>query len=410
MRVPRVTSSALASLSLRGGRPGGAGDPQGRHQHAPQRLVTPSPQADRLLSLDVFRGITIAAMILVNNPGTRRHVYAPLEHATWNGCTPTDLVFPFFLFIVGVAMTFSLGRRRSSGHAKRRLFRKVVWRTLIIFALGILLNGFPFFNWSTLRIPGVLQRIAVCYFFAALVMLAMDTRGQAATAVALLAGYWVMMKFVSIGGHAAGGLGPGHNLAAYIDNALLHGHLLHQRWDPEGILSTIPAIATTLSGVLTGHWLRSSWRAAERIAVLFVAGNAALMLGLVMGVWFPINKSLWSSSYVVFTVGAALNVLGTCYWLVDIRGYQRWAMPFIIFGTNPLLAYVLSSLTATGLMTWMVSMPGGSEEFLQRYIFQRFFLPLANASAASLLYAVTYTLLWLGIMALLYRRRIFIKI
>jgi predicted acyltransferase len=404
------SSRAPASLSSRGGRPARAGGLAARNVSTPALMVTQGPQAERLLSLDVFRGLTIAAMILVNNPGAHGHVYAPLEHATWNGCTPTDLVFPFFLFIVGVAMTFSLGRRRSRGDVQRKLFSKVVRRTLIIFALGIVLNGFPFFNWSTLRIPGVLQRIAVCYFFAALVMLTMDPRGQAATTVGLLLGYWAMMKLVPIGGHPAGGLGPGRNLAAYIDNALLHGHLLHQRWDPEGILSTAPAIATTLCGVLTGHWLRSSRRPAERVVVLFVAGNVALILGLVMGRWFPINKSLWSSSYVLFTAGAALNVLGMCYWLIDIRGYQRWAIPFIIFGTNALLAYVLSSLTATALMTWMVRMPDGSQEFVRTYIFQRFFLPLASPHAASLLYAVTYTLLWLGIMALLYRQRIFVKI
>ncbi len=349
-------------------------------------------------------------MILVNNPGARRHVYAPLEHAMWNGCTPTDLIFPFFLFIVGVAMSFSLGHRRRSGHGRQRLLGKVVWRTLIIFALGILLNGFPFFEWSTLRLPGVLQRIALCYFFAAILMLVMDTRGQAFTIAALLIGYWAMMKLVPIGGHPAGGLGPGRNLAAYVDNALLHGHLLHQRWDPEGILSTIPAIATTLCGALTGNWLRSSRSAAERVLMLFVFGNAALVAGLILDVWIPINKSLWSSSYVLFSAGVAMNALGMCYWLVDIRGYRRWATPFVIFGTNPLLAYVLSSLAATALMAWMVTRPNGSEVFLRQYIFQEFFLPLARAHAASLLYAVTYTLLWLGIMAVLYRQRIFVKI
>ena len=370
----------------------------------------PAARADRLLSLDVFRGITIAAMILVNNPGSHRYAYAPLEHAVWNGCTPTDLIFPFFLFIVGVAMTFSFAHRRRRGHGHRQLWGKIVWRTLVIFALGILLNGFPFFDWSALRIPGVLQRIALCYFCAALVVLTLETRGQALVTGILLVGYWAVMKLVPIGGHAAGGLGPGRNLAAYIDGALLHGHLLHHRWDPEGLLSTGPAVATTLSGVLVGRWLRSGRSAIERVAGLFVMGNAALVLGLIMDIWLPINKSLWSSSYVVFTSGAAMSFLAMCYWVVDVRHYRRWTTPFVVFGTNPILAYVLSSLMATAMMSWVVTLPDGSQEVLRPYVFETYFLPLASPPAASLLYAVLYVLLWLGITAIFYRRGVFIKI
>ena len=374
------------------------------------RTRVPAVRADRLLALDVFRGVTIAAMILVNNPGSHRYTYAPLEHAVWNGCTPTDLIFPFFLFIVGVALMLSFSRRRRDGHGSGQLWGQIVRRTLIIFALGILLNGFPFFDWSTLRIPGVLQRIALCYFSAAVVVLTFGTRGQAAVTVFLLVGYWAAMAFVPIGGHAAGGLGPGHNLAAYIDSALLRGHLLHRRWDPEGLLSTAPAVATTLSGVLTADWLRTPKRPLERVVGLFVVGNTAVVAGLLMDLWFPINKSLWSSSYVVFTSGAAMSFLGVCYWLVDVRGFHRWTKPFVIFGTNPILAYVLSSLMATAMMSYVLTFPDGSSEVLRPYIFETYFLPLASPPAASLIYALLYVLLWLGITAILYRRRIFIKI
>jgi predicted acyltransferase len=367
-------------------------------------------RAERLLALDAFRGITIAAMILVNNPGTWSDVYAPLQHAAWNGWTPTDLVFPFFLFIVGVAITFSLVPRRRRGDSWPELLAKITRRTLIIFALGIILNGFPYFDWSVLRIPGVLQRIAVCYFFAAILALTLSLRGQAIATVLLLIGYWAAMKLVPIPGHHAGGLGPSSNLAAHIDAWLLHGHLLHRRWDPEGILSTLPAIATTLSGVLTGHWLRSSRAPLERVAGLFVAGNVGLALGVIMDVWLPINKNLWTSSYVLFTSGMALNLLAMCYWLIDVKGYQRWAKPFVIYGTNPIVAYMLSSLMAKVMLLWHVTLANGEHIHLRRYVFDTFFLSLASPIDASLLYAVAYVLFWLGITAILYRKRIFIKI
>jgi predicted acyltransferase len=358
----------------------------------------------------VFRGIAIAAMILVNNPGTWRSVYAPLQHADWNGWTPTDLIFPFFLFIVGVAITLSIGARARRGDGRRQLLVKIVRRTLIIFALGILLNGFPYFDWSTLRIPGVLQRIAACYLFACIVVLTMDVRGQAVTTVVLLAGYWAMMKLVPLPGHRAGLLRPGHNLAAYLDNAVFHRHLLHHRWDPEGILSTASASATTLAGVLTGHWMRVNRTPLARLSGLFIAGTLCLVLGLIMDIWFPINKNLWTSSYVVFTAGMALNFLGLCYWLVDIRQYRRWATPFVIYGTNAILAYMLSTLMAKVMILWRVTQPDGTKLALRRYIFENFFLPLASPINASLLYAIAYVLFWLGITAVLYRKRIFIKI
>jgi predicted acyltransferase len=365
--------------------------------------------AQRLLSLDAFRGITIAAMILVNNPGSW-HVYAPLQHADWNGCTPTDLIFPFFLFIVGVALTFSFGHRRGRGDSQRQLLVQIGRRTLIIFALGIMLNAVPYFDWENVRIPGVLQRIAVCYCAAALLVLTTGVRGQTLITAGLLLGYWALLKLVPFPGHAAGGLGPATNLGAYIDETVLEGHLLHHRWDPEGILSTLPAIATTLTGVLAGHWLRARRTPLHRVVVLFIAGNAGIVLGLIMDRWFPINKNLWTSSFVLFSSGVALNTLGMCYWLIDINGYRRWATPFVTYGTNPILAYVLSSLVGKMTLLWRVARPDGSRVVLRKYLMEALFLPWLSPLNASLAYAVVYVLFWLGITAVLYRRRIFIKI
>ena len=365
---------------------------------------------ERLVSLDAFRGITIAGMILVNNPGAWRHAYAPLRHAEWNGWSATDLIFPFFLFIVGVAITLSLGEALRRGAPGKVLFVKVVRRSVIIFGLGLFLNGFPFFEWETLRIPGVLQRIALCYFFASVVVLTTRERGQTMAAVLLLIGYWLLMVLVPLPGVGAGRLERGANVAGYVDQMLLRGHMLRLHWDPEGVLSTLPAIATTLAGVLTGHWLRSPRSPLERVTGLFVAGNFAVLTGLLMGIWFPINKNLWTSSFVVFTAGMALILLGMCYWLIDVRGYRRWAKPFVIYGTNPLLAYLLSTLMDKSMLSIVVTADDDSRVVLKGYLFERYFLPLASRAHAALLYAVLYVLLWLGLMAILYRRRIFVKI
>lgn len=365
---------------------------------------------DRSVSLDAFRGITIAGMILVNNPGSYMDVYGPLQHAVWNGWTPTDLIFPFFLFIVGVAVTMSIGPLAVASIGRVQIAGKVLRRAALIFGLGIFLNGFPLFDWSTLRIPGVLQRIALCYSGAALIVLTTDVRRQEFAAIGLILGYWMLMMLVRTPGGTGGELGPETNLAAYVDRHVLSGHLLHPGWDPEGLLSTLPALATTLFGVLTGSWLRSPRSPTERVAGLLIAGTAGVMLGLVMDNWFPINKGLWSSSYAVFSPGMALIVLGGCSWLIDCKGYRRWATPFVAYGMNPIVAYVLSSLTAKIMLLWTVTQADGSTVPVQQYLFAHMFSPLASPASASLLYAVAYVLMWLGIASLLYRRGIFIKI
>ncbi len=371
---------------------------------APAAAVS-APQTERLSSLDAFRGITIAAMILVNNPGGWDDIYAPLQHAAWNGWTPTDLIFPFFLFIIGVAITLSQDQRRGRGLGKRALFAGIARRTLLIFGLGIFLNGFPLFDWSVLRIPGVLQRIALCYGCASLIGLTCGVRAQCAIAALLTLGYGVLMGLTPEGWFA-----PEASLGARLDELLLRGHLLHNGWDPEGLLSTLPAVATTLAGVLAGHWLRSSRSESGRVVGIAFAGVVATGLGLLADYWCPINKSVWSPSYVVFTAGAALSGLALCYWLIDVRGYRRWATPFIVYGLNPIVAYVLSTLVAKEMLLWRVPRSDGSTLDLHRYIFESVFLPLARPINASLLYAVAYVLVWLGVAAFLYRKRALIKI
>lgn len=378
----------------------------------PDQPVAPAraQPRSRLVALDTFRGITIAAMILVNNPGGGRHGYGFLQHAKWNGWRPPDLIFPAFLFIAGVAIPLSFARQIELGVERPAMRRKILTRTRIILGLGLLLNALPYFDWNVLRIPGVLQRIALCYGAAALLSLYLSIRGQALTALLLLASYWALLTLVPVPGHGAGVLLPGADLGAYIDRALMGGHLLHESWDPEGLLSTVPAIATTLCGVLTGHWLRAAPSARRCLAGLVLGAVAGVALGECWNVWLPINKSLWTSSYAVFTAGVALLSLALCYWLIDLRGYRRWSKPFVIYGTNPILAYGLSSLLAKLLVLIHVHEPAGTTTTLQLYLFHRAFTPLASVPMASLLYALAYTLFWLAAMAVLHRRGIFVKI
>jgi len=331
----------------------------------------------------------MAAMVLVNNPGTWRAIYAPLRHAEWHGLTPTDVIFPCFVFIVGVAIALS---RPTPG--------RVLRRAAIIFALGIVLNGAPYFDWATIRIPGVLQRIAVCYLVAALLFLGTRWRTQAVVTAALLLGYWAALTLVPVPGYGRGDLGPEGNLAAWLDRAVLGPHLWRAArvYDPEGILSTVPAIATALLGVLTGQWLQSGRGPRLILAGLTVAGAIAAALGAAWGIVFPVNKALWTSSYVLLTAGLALLMFAACYWAIEIRGGRRWTMPFVVLGVNALLLYFLSTLMARALTLIHV---GGAT--LQKTIFDRAFAPWASPVNASLAYAIAYLLAWWGVMWALYR-------
>jgi len=363
----------------------------------------------RLLSLDAFRGLTIAGMILVNNLGSWKHVYVPLRHAEWHGWTPADLVFPFFLFIVGISLSLSLSRRIVQGVRPFMLYFKVVKRSLILFALGIFLALIPRFDLATVRIPGVLQRIALCYLFSSLFFIKMRSKGRAIITFSLLALYWLIMKLVPVPGYGAGVLDYQGNLCAYIDTKLLVGHLYKPDFDPEGILSTIPAIATVLLGTLCGDWLRSSKGALSKTAGLFVGGFFFTLSGLLLHPYFPINKQLWTSTFVLFTAGAALLLLGVCYGVMEGIGFWKWATPFLVFGTNAIFVYVGSSLMAKLISITKVSGENGALS-LKTYIYSHLLAPWAGPFLGSLIYPLLLLLLWLGIMFPLYRQKIYIKI
>ncbi len=370
-------------------------------------------QYDRLVSLDAFRGATMAGMILVNNPGTWSAIYPQLEHSAWNGWTFTDWIFPFFLWIVGVAITFSFVHRQERGDTKRILLLQITKRSLIIFGLGLFLAGFPYFNLSTIRIMGVLPRIAICYFAASILVLCTKSiRVQVCWLAGLLVSYWLMMKFIPVPGISVGVLEKGKNFSAYIDSLLLSGHMWSQTktWDPEGIVSTLPAIATTIFGVLTGRYLLSQHSKEEKTAWMFIAGNILLLAGATLDMWLPINKGIWTSSYSVFMAGWALICFATFYWLIDVKGYSRWAKPFIIFGMNAITVYVFSeSFGKLYDSVIMLKQPDGSEISLQETIFKTFFLPLACPVNASLIFALCYLLFVFFIAWILWRRKWFLR-
>src|SRR5215212_4464257 len=375
--------------------------------------ISKAPAAARMQSLDVFRGMTVAGMILVNNPGSWSAIYSPLEHAEWSGWTPTDLVFPFFLFIVGVSITLALSRRAEAAGSKRDLYWKIVRRSLIIFGLGFFLAGFPSFPLATIRIPGVLARIAVCYLCTSIIFLNTDWRKQVYIIAGLLLGYWALMTLVPVPGFGAGLLESKEgNLAAYVDRAVFGRHIWSQGkvYDPEGLLSTLPAIATTLAGVLTGHLLRSRREGFEKVSAMFVAGVACVVAGWAWNYWFPVNKALWTSSYVLLTAGMALELLALCYWLIDLKGYRAWAKPFLVFGSNALAVFFLTGLFAKLLGLIKLAGADGKDVALQTAVYRNFFTTWAAPVNASLAFALCFVLLWLGLMWVLYRRGIFIKV
>lgn len=369
-------------------------------------------KTERLLSLDVFRGITILGMILVNNPGSWSNVYSPLLHAEWNGCTPTDLIFPFFLFIVGVTTVFSLSKYRVQNNKGKEVFIRLIRRSIILFLLGLFLAGFPFFDFSSIRIPGVLQRIAVVYFFTSLIFLYVGKKNIVYVTAFLLIAYWGMMTLIPVPGVGTPNLEPSTNLAAWFDRLLLNGHLwsVSKTWDPEGILSTIPAIGSALIGVLTGYLLKSDNDKTIKTVWMFFYGTILMALGYVWDFWFPTNKSLWTSSYVIYTGGLALVFLAICYWLIDVQNLKGWIKPFHIYGTNAITVFFLSSLVAKTMYLIKVTDGYGEAISLKSYIFNNLFLPIASPVNASLLFAVTYILIWLFFIWLLYRKHIFIKI
>ena len=465
-------------------------------------------KAERLVSLDLFRGLTIAAMVMVNNPGDWGKMFSPLEHASWDGWTPTDFIFPFFLFIVGVAMTYSFDKRLSAGFSKLRLFEQVVRRTIILFLLGLIGYGFPnirvilphiifivgleffykneplfdfnsapkamrnkiigiagmvaavaffivdfghfqgqvtgIYDWkhafpltnvitdgegnqigTELRLPGVLQRIALCYFFCSLIMFFTRLRGRIAWVIALTVGYYLIMKGV----HAPAGFeiastggSPGAPddapfrgaLNDFIDGKVFGAHIYGERPDPEGLLSTLTAMATTLLGVLTGTLLLSKQTREHKALWMMVGGAGLMLLGLVVNEFFPINKKIWSSAFVFFMGGWALWILSICYTLADVFMYRKWAAPFLVFGTNAIFVFVGSGIIGRMLLATKINMGTaeaakwvGLKTLFYKNVIAKIF---TNPELASCMYSVIYIIFWLALTYPLYRKKIFLKI
>jgi predicted acyltransferase len=360
----------------------------------------------------VFRGFTVAAMILVSTPGDWSAVYWFLDHADWNGWTPTDLVFPFLLFAMGAAVPVALARRRDDS---RRVHRHVIRRAIVLFCLGLLLNAIEAsspLRLSTFRILGVLQRIALVYVAVAWLTERTSRITQAIVGVVSLVGYWAAMMLVPVPGIGAGVLTPEGNLASFIDRALLGAHLAYPTWEPEGLLSTIPAVATALGGVFAGDWLTRARAARHRSASLFLFGVAVTALGLLWGQVFPVNKNLWTSSFALFSAGMATQLLAVCHWALDVHRWRGWSTPFVSFGRNALAAYFLSVGLDSLLTRWPIDAQAGASVKwdLYWYGFGSWVSQCCSAKAASLAYAVTYTALWGLVVTLMYRRRLFIGI
>jgi predicted acyltransferase len=379
---------------------------------------------ERLLSLDAFRGFTIAGMILVNNPGSWNAIYPQLAHASWHGWTFTDWIFPFFLWIVGVAMTFSFAARSAKGDSKEKLLLNVLRRSAIIFALGLFLAGFPFgllwnhhFDLSTIRIPGVLQRIAVCYFIASLIYLYTSMRGQIIAIGVLFVSYWLMMFYIPVPEIGAGVFDKGKNFAAYIDSLILNGHMwvVSKTWDPEGIISTIPAIATTLFGAITGDYLRKAEHSKiEKSAWMFTFGAGFLLLGAALDMWMPINKSLWTVSYSIFMNGWALCIFGIFYFLIDAKGIKKWAYPFVVYGMNAIFIFVLSGVVGRTMALWKfnVQLSDGTRADvpMKTIITQNLFDPYFSPLNASLMHAIVWITVMYLIVWVMYKRKWFVKV
>jgi len=374
----------------------------------------------RLTSLDVFRGITIAAMILVNMAGVADDVYPPLTHADWHGCTPTDLVFPFFLFIVGVAMTFSLSKYTEGNKPTSTVYWRILRRAAILFTLGLLLNGFWnqglwTFDLSSIRILGVLQRISITYLLASLIVLNLPRKGQWILAAVLLIGYWLMMMYLPVPEYGAGVLTREGNFGAYIDRMIIPKAHLYKgdgfnfMGDPEGLFSTIPAIVSVLAGYFTGQWIRSQPVQSRTSIGLGLFGVGCLIIGWAWGWTFPINKKLWTSSYVFFTSGWALLLLAACYELIEVRLIRRWSKPFEIMGLNAIALFVPSVLLIKILVKTTI---GTGKDALSTYnwIYQNFFASWAGLLNGSLLFAIVTVLLWWAVGVLMYRQRWFLKV
>jgi predicted acyltransferase len=364
----------------------------------------------RLVSLDVFRGLTVMLMTIVNNPGDWGHIYPPLEHAEWNGCTPTDLVFPFFLFIVGVSLAYALAGARRDKAPLGPVLGRVARRAAILFGLGVLTSLYPHFDFSTVRIMGVLQRIALVYFGCSVIYLISGWRTQVILLITFLLAYAALMQLVPVPGFGPANLEPTTNLGAWLDRTVLtepHLWKTSRTWDPEGLLGTLPALGTGLLGLLAGQWLR--WPSPARLSKsvgLALAGGLAVVIGLIWNNWFPINKALWTSSYVLFAGGLALELLALLYWLCDVRGYRRGLGPILAFGVNAIAVFFGSAILSRTLGLLRLTGPNGQQVGGQQWLYDwgiaPFFSDPRNASLAG---AVVCLLIWLVVLSYLRHRK-----
>jgi predicted acyltransferase len=389
----------------------------------------------RLAALDVFRGLTVAGMLLVNDPGTWAAIYPPLEHAEWFGWTPTDLIFPFFLFIVGITTHLSFSARRARGADDRELTKQILRRGGLILLVGLLMTGFPYHQfYLTLpggwvfdsrtphldvahwRLTGVLQRIALCYTLGALLTLRTTVKQQVVILATLLLGYWFAMTLIPVPGYGIGALMlgvPDGSLAAWLDRAILtpdHMWVGSHTWDPEGLLSTVPAIGTVILGDLTGRWIASDRPIAEKLNAMFTAGALGMMTGLMWHWSFPIAKNIWTSSYVIFTAGMAAVSIAACMWLIDVHKITWWTKPWIIYGTNPLFAFVASGFLGRLLYTLIKVPTAAGLVPLETAIYNGAFATWLEPKDASLAFAICWVMLFMGLLTILYRKNIIIKL
>jgi predicted acyltransferase len=358
-------------------------------------------ERQRYVALDAFRGATMALMVLVNNAGDGRNTYAPLEHAEWNGWTPTDVVFPSFLWIAGVAMALALERRLAQGLSRTTLFLQALRRAALLFALGLIVYAAPLFQFSTQRILGVLQRIAICYLIAVAINLTTKWKGQIVWCIGLLASYWLLMAFMPVPGVGAGHLGVNANFANYVDWIVLGPHNYHgtKTWDPEGIVSTLPSIATALMGGLCGRLLLLEQPLKRRLKHMCTIGLLLIVAGEICSIWLPINKKLWTSSFALFMAGLDFVLLAAFIWLVDVKGWKKPVQPLVMMGLNPIAVYMAAEALAETL-----SFTG-----VQKPLYNAVFAPLASPKNASLLWALAFTALMFGLAWLLYRRKWIIR-
>jgi predicted acyltransferase len=372
----------------------------------------------RLLCLDVYRGLMVAGMIIVDNPGSDEHAYWPIMHAEWNGWTPADFIFPSFLFLVGISLVYSFEARRQRGESKRQILWHVLKRSLILIAIGLLVNASPIYGLDlhTWRFEGVTQRIALCYFFAAIAELWAGRRGQLLALFGCLLGYWALLRFVPVPGAGIPGkdipfMDQMQNLPAWLDRKLFMGHLYDRTRDPEGILHTIPAVGTTLIGVLTGHWLKSKRSTSQLIGGMVLFGILGMLAGQLWNRWFPINKNLWTSSFVLFSGGFCLLFLSFLYWITEVKQWRgKWTMPILVFGMNAIVGFVADSLIYGPGYTFTVKAANGAtmnwHEAAQAHL-EAVGLSVANAS---LVYSLGALLLCWLMLWFLWRKKIFLKV